>query len=139
LKAHLLSPEDVGCVWDDVAPMLSAVTERSEGEFEANDYLQYLSSGVMQLWIAIEDKEIIMSMITQIITYPQKKVLRVIALAGENFKEVHEQFNDMLESFAINLGCTSLELWGRKGWKKMLPEWNSNYIVFTKDLTSKMH
>ena len=95
MKAHLLSPEDVGCVWDDVAPMLSAVTERSEGEFEANDYLQYLSSGVMQLWIAIEDKEIIMSMITQIITYPQKKVLRVIALAGENFKEVHEQFSDM--------------------------------------------
>ena len=78
-------------------------------------------------------------MITQIIPYPQKKVLRVIALAGKNFKEVHDNFIDILETFAIRSGCSSLELWGRKGWKKMLPDWDSKYIVFTKDLKSRMH
>ncbi len=139
MKAHLISPEDVPYIWDDVAPMLARVTERSEGELEADDYLEPLSSGLMQLWIVTEDKEITMSMVTQIIYYPQKKVLRTIALAGENFKEVHDNFIDLVESFAIRLGCSSLELWGRKGWKKMLPDWNSKYIVFTKDLTKKMH
>ncbi len=139
MKAHLISPEDVPYVWGDVGPMIARVTEQTEGEFEPDDYLESLARGHMQLWLATEDKEIIISMITQIIPYPQKKVLRVIALAGKNFKEVHDNFIDILETFAIRSGCSSLELWGRKGWKKMLPDWDSKYIVFTKDLKSRMH
>lgn len=78
-------------------------------------------------------------MVTQVIHYPQKQVLRVIALSGERFKEVHDTFISMVESFAIRIGCSALELWGRKGWKKLLPEWNDSYTVFTKDLKERMH
>jgi len=45
----------------------------------------------------------------------------------------------MFESFAIDNGCAALELWGRKGWKKMLPEWNDSYIVYTKEIKERMH
>ncbi len=139
MKTHLISAEDVPYIWDDVAPMLHRVKEHSEGELEIDDFLDHLTMGGMQLWIATEDKEIIMSAVTQIISYPQKKILRVIALAGENFKEVHDNCINMVESFAIKNQCSALELWGRKGWKKMLPDWNSNYIVYTKDLKERMH
>jgi hypothetical protein len=139
LKTHLISAEDVPYIWDDVAPMLHRVKEHSEGELEIDDFLDHLTMGGMQLWIATENKEIIMSAVTQIISYPQKKILRVIALAGENFKEVHDNCINMVEAFAIKHQCSSLELWGRKGWKKMLPDWNSNYIVYTKDLKERMH
>jgi hypothetical protein len=139
LKAHLIQPEDVAYLWDDVGPMLARVTERSEGEMEPDDYLETLTQGAMQLWIATEEKNITLAMVTQIISYPQKKVLRVIAISGERFIEVHSQFNDMVEAFAIRVGCSSMELWGRKGWKKMLPDWKDSYIVFTKDLKERMH
>ena len=139
MKAHLVSPEDVPYIWDDVGPMINRVTEHSEGELETDDFLEHLMSGGMQLWIATEDKEIIMSMVTQVIAYPQKRILRIIAIAGKNFREGHDNFINMVEAFAIKRQCSSLELWGRKGWKKMLPEWNSNYIVFTKDLKERMH
>jgi hypothetical protein len=139
LKAHLISPEDVAYLWDDVGPMLARVTERSEGEMEPDDYLETLTQGAMQLWIATEEKNITLAMVTQIISYPQKKVLRVIAISGEKFIEAHSQFNDMVEAFAIRVGCSSMELWGRKGWKKMLPDWKDSYIVFTKDLKERMH
>ena len=139
MKTHLISAEDVPYIWDDVAPMLHRVKEHSEGELEIDDFLDHLTMGGMQLWIATEDKEIIMSAVTQIISYPQKRVLRVIALAGENFREVHDNCINMVEAFAIKNQCSALELWGRKGWKKMLPDWNSNYIVFTKDLKERMH
>jgi hypothetical protein len=119
--------------------MLAKVTERSEGEFEPDDYLETLTHGIMQLWIATEENNITLAMVTQIIPYPQKKVLRVIAISGEKFIEAHSQFNDMVEAFAIRVGCSSMELWGRKGWKKMLPEWKDSYIVFTKDLKERMH
>ena len=139
MKTHLISAEDVPYIWDDVAPMLHRVKEHSEGELEIDDFLDHLTMGGMQLWIATEDKEIVMSAVTQIISYPQKRVLRVIALAGENFREVHDNCINMVEAFAIKNQCSALELWGRKGWKKMLPDWNSNYIVFTKDLKERMH
>lgn len=139
MKTHLISAEDVPYIWDDVGPMLHRIQEHSEGELETDDFLDQLMMGGMQLWIATEDKEIVMSAVTQIIQYPQKKILRVIALAGENFKEVHDNCINMVEAFAIKNQCSALELWGRKGWKKMLPDWNSNYIVFTKDLKERMH
>ena len=139
MKAHLIKPEDVACLWDDVGPMLQKVTERSEGEMEPDDYLETLTQGAMQLWIATEENSITLAMVTQIISYPQKKVLRVIAISGEKFIEAHSRFNDMVEAFAVRVGCSSMELWGRKGWKKMLPEWKDSYIVFTKDLQGRMH
>ena len=139
MKTHLINAEDVLYIWDDVGPMLARIQEHSEGELETDDFLEQLMMGGMQLWISTEDKEIVMSAVTQIIQYPQKKILRVIAIAGENFKEVHDNCINMVEAFAIKHQCSALELWGRKGWKKMLPDWNSKYIVFTKDLKERMH
>ena len=109
----------------------------TQGEFEADDYLESLTHGDMQLWIATEDNNMHSAMVTQIVPYPQKQILRVILIAGSDFKRLYE-FNDMVESFAIKTGCSGMELWGRKGWKKLLPDWESNYIVYTKDLKHRM-
>ena len=136
-KAHLLQPEDVAYIWEDVAPMLARVTSHTEGELEPDDFIEPLTHGEMQLWIAIEDKELIAALITQVIPYPQKKVLRLISLAGEDFSKFKD-FISMVESFAIRSECSSLEMWGRKGWKKLLPDWKDSYIVFTKDIKERM-
>ena len=138
MKAGLISPEDAVKIWDKVGPMLQKVVNHTEGELLPEDFLDNIVNGYMHLWLSVEDTEIIMAMVTQIIEYPRRKTLRIIAIAGKNFKETHSQFNDMIESFAIQTGCSGLELWGRKGWKKMLPDWESNYIVFTKNLKERM-
>ena len=137
LKAQIVQPEDVAYIWDQVAPLLEKVKEYSEGEAEPDDFLEALTHGDMQLWIATEDNNMHSAMVTQIVPYPQKQILRVILIAGSDFKRLYE-FNDMIESFAIRTGCSAMELWGRKGSKKMLPDWESNYIVYTKDLKHRM-
>jgi hypothetical protein len=137
VKAHIVQPEDVPYIWDQVAPLLDRVREHTEGELETDDYLGELSDGNMQLWIATENNGLHSIMVTQIAVYPQKKVLKIISMAGSEFSRLYK-FNDMVESFAIKTGCSSMELWGRKGWKKLLPDWESNYIVFTKDLKYRM-
>ena len=137
LKAQIVQPEDIAYIWEEVAPLLNRVKEHSEGEAEPDDFLEPLTHGHMQLWIATEDKQMHSAMITQIIVYPQKKVLRVISIAGSDFRRLYE-FNDMVESFAIKTGCSGMELWGRRGWKKLLPDWESNYIVYSKDLKHRM-
>ena len=137
MKAHIVQPEDIAYIWDQVAPLLERVKEHSEGELETDDFLEPLTHGDMQLWIATENQKMHSAMVTQIVPYPQKKVLKIISMAGSEFSRLYE-FNDMVESFATKTGCSSMELWGRKGWKKLLPDWESNYIVFTKDLKHRM-
>ena len=139
LKPHLLYPDDVPYVWEDVAPMLAKAAVHSEGELEPEDFLEPLSTGEMQLWVAYEDDDHInAAMVTQFIQYPQKKILRIISLAGEDFKKI-KNFQAMIEGFAIKHGCTAIELWGRKGWKKLLPDWKDAYTVYTKELQHRLH
>ena len=137
MRTHLLSPEDVPYMWEQVAPLLARVSRHTEGEMEPDDYIEPLTHGDMQLWVATEDKKILAALITQIIPYPQKRILRLISLAGEEFNRFKDCL-DMVEAFAINNHCTALEMWGRKGWKKLLPDWKDSYIVYTKDIRTRM-
>ena len=137
MKARIIQPEDVAFVWEEVDPLLDTVKEHTEGELETDDFLEPLTHGDMQLWIATEGSTVHGVMVTQLIPYPQKKILRIISLAGENFEELRE-FQEMIEAFAVKTGCTALEMWGRKGWKKLLPDWEDTYVVYTKDLKHRM-
>ena len=119
--------------------MLAKAAVHSEGELEPEDFIDPLSTGEMQLWVAYEDNDNIhAAMVTQFIQYPQKKILRIISLAGQNFEEI-KSFQSMIEGFAIRYGCTAIEMWGRKGWKKLLPDWKDSYTVYTKELQHRLH
>ena len=137
MKARIIQPEDVAYVWEEVAPLLDTVKEHTEGELETDDFLEPLTHGDMQLWIATEGSTVHGVMVTQLVPYPQKKILRIISLAGDNFEELRG-FQEMIEAFAVKTGCTALEMWGRKGWKKLLPDWEDTYVVYTKDLKHRM-
>ena len=120
--------------------MLAKAAVHSEGELEPEDFIEPLSTGEMQLWVAYEDNESIhAAMVTQFIQYPQKKILRIISVAGEDFKWNITNFQEMIDSFALKYGCTAIELWGRKGWKKLLPEWKDAYTEYTKELQHRIH
>ena len=136
-RVGVVHPAEVPKVWEKVRPQIDRCVPHSEGEMETPDFYVALIDGEMQLWIAVDDEEVIASMVTQIIPYAQKKVLRVIAIAGgEIDKWFH--FQSDLEEFAILMGCSSLEAWGRKGWKKILTDWKASYVVYTKALDRRL-
>ena len=138
MKAHIVQPEDIAYIWEEVAPLLERVKEHSEGELETDDFLEPLTHGDMQLWTAIKNNEIMASMVTQIVPYPRKRVLRIISIAGEEM-DGWIKYLHLIEDWALSVGCTSLECWGRKGWLKILRDWKCSYHILTKDLTARMH
>ena len=85
MKAGLISPEDAVKIWDRVGPMLQKVVDHTEGELQPEDFLDNIVNKYMHLWLAVEDADILMAMVTQIIEYPRRKTLRIIALSGKNF------------------------------------------------------
>ena len=137
-KIVLVSSDDVPYFWEKIHPHLELMEPHSEGELAPEDFYEAITNGDMQLWTAIKDNEIMASMVTQIVPYPRKRVLRIISIAGEGMDQ-WIGYIPLIEDWALSMGCTSLECWGRKGWLKVLKDWKCSYHILTKDLTGRMH
>ena len=137
-KIVLVSSDDVPYIWEKIHPHLELMEPHSEGELAPEDFYEAITHGDMQLWTAIKDNEIMASMVTQIVPYPRKRVLRIISIAGEEMNG-WIKYLPLIEDWALSAGCTSLECWGRKGWLKILKDWKCSYHIITKDLTGRMH
>ena len=137
-KIILVGAEDIPHIWEKVIPHVKAAELHSEGELTPEDFFEILMKDDMQLWVAVESGELLASMITQIITYTRKRVLRIISIGGDEM-ERWIKFLPLVENWALKVGCTSLECWGRKGWLKILQDWKCSYHIITKDLTHRMH
>jgi len=137
-RAVLVGIDEIESIWHHVQPLLEKSAPHSEGEMEAEDMFPILLSGEMQLWVAIENKEIIAAMVSQIISYPRKKVMRIISIGGSDMEKWMPNF-PIFENWALNLGCTSIEAWGRKGWLRVLDDWKCSYHIITKDIKHRIH
>jgi hypothetical protein len=137
-RIAMVSPDDVSVVWETIEEYIQGAIDHSQGEATLEDYYEHLSTGDMQLWLAVDKSNILACMVTQIAPYPSKRVLRIIAIGGIEM-ERWIQFLPDVEHWALNMGCTSLEVWGRKGWLKILRDWECSYHILTKDLTARMH
>ena len=138
-KVVLIQPDDLEVVWDEVVPLIDAALKYSEGELLSDDLVPPLETGKMQLCVAMSDG-VSAAMITEIITYPRKRVLRVITIAGKDGRGMSKWYGflPLIEGFAISINCSSLEAWTRKGMAKKLKDWEHKYMVITKDLKSRM-
>ena len=132
-KGFFVPPDHVAAIWAYVLPHIEAAVDHSEGELLAEDVYAPLCMGDMQLWVVVQDTAIVSSMITEIITYPRKRTLRVLSLGGRGLKKWYYLFKEV-EKFALYQECDSIEAWARKGFEKMLPDWKSSYQVLTKEL-----
>ena len=138
-KVVLIQPGDLEVVWDEVVPLIDAALKYSEGELLSEDLVPPLETGKMQLWVALSEG-VVAAMITEIVVYPRKKVLRVITIAGKDGRGMSKWYGflPLIEGFALNNNCSSLEAWTRKGMAKKLKDWEHKYMVITKDLKQRM-
>ena len=138
-KVVLIQPGDLELVWDEVVPLIEAALKHSEGEIIPEDLVKPIKTGKMQLWVALSDG-VIAAMITEIVVYPRKRVLRVITIAGKDGHGMSKWYGflPLVEGFALSNNCSSLEAWTRKGMAKKLTDWEHKYMVITKDLKSRM-
>jgi hypothetical protein len=136
-KVALVEAEDVDMVWGDVSPLIEKALLHAEGELIPDDIKKHLDTSELRLWVALENKDVIASMVTEIVQYPRKKIVRVITLAGKDMSMWYD-FLPMLEGYAIRNGCSSLEAWTRKGMTRKLKDWKHSYDIITKDLKQRM-
>jgi hypothetical protein len=88
--------------------------------------IDIVKRGDAQLW-ALKDSAIV----TEIIDYPQRRTLR-FWLAGGNLKTLLE-VEPKIRKWSILYRCEAVEIIGRKGWEKVMKDYEPTAIVLVKE------
>lgn len=98
-----------------------------------DDVLTTLCSGDRQIWIVHFNEKIEACFITEIINYPQAKNCRLIIGTGKG-RQYWQHWRGILEQWAKSIGCTSMEVFARTGWKKIFNDYKSTHVILEKEL-----
>lgn len=110
--------------WCHVEVMLDSGLEHADGKLTLADVKRLVNESLMQLWIVSGEQDgIVGSFVTEILRFPQKKVLSIVILGGVNFDKWKHLLSE-LEAFALKNECKSIEFHGRPGWERKYREMN---------------
>jgi hypothetical protein len=134
-----ITSDKIDSVWDRCAKFIEMGNSHSQYELSVMDYYEKLINQEMQLLILYNDeKEIVCALTTEIVQYPQKKVCRIISLGGKDLDKWVEEWLDIIEKWAEENDCDSIETYCRKGFIKKLEKfgYSNTYVVLGKELTT---
>ena len=132
IEVSMVPPQYVDSCWDKVEAFLEKAAEYTYGRYTASNIYDALLDGENQLWVAFDGKEFKGAVVTNIIAYPQKKVLCMQFCGGENLKEWKDPMLALLRRFAKDMGCESIESTARRGWAKIFQNdgYAANWVTF---------
>ena len=117
-------------VWDMVEPLLIPAVGYSDGKYAIKDIYDQLKEKNMQLWVIADNEDIIhAAIVTQIVEYPNKKVMFIVLVGGVKF-DTWSHVLPHFVAFAEDHQCESIEAYGRTGWETKL-----KHLGFKKILT----
>jgi hypothetical protein len=143
-RSVLLSPKEVLRLWPTLEPEITKALEHGIDELTAFDVCRQALDNKIQVWATIDqDNKIVCTTTTRILPYESTKVLQIITCtgSGRQWKEFYEQHR-AVEDFAKANGCSSVQVWGRKGWQRNLQKLTSRsghkyetlYYVFNMEI-----
>lgn len=127
-------------VWKEAREHLVRFEKAARGGCTADDLGRMIVDDKQQLWIiANDDNEIIGAIVTQVSDLPQKKVLEIVACAGNSDNRLDEFLYESmkeLEEFARLNYCDVIRVEGRKGWSRALKPYgfDQTAIILEKEI-----
>ena len=129
--------ENIDGWWPLVQEYLNAALEYGLGEYSIEDIKKSCKSKNMQLWVNFNKEGVQGAFITKVSVYPQKNILCVLLLGGNEFMKWRDEADALLNAFGKEKNCEYVELFGRKGWGKVLKDINykEQTRLFAKEIT----
>jgi len=116
--------ENIEGWWPLVQEYLIAALEYGLGEYSIEDIKKSCLAKNMQLWVNFNKEGVQGAFITKVSMYPQKNILCVLLLGGNEFMKWRDEADALLNAFGKEKNCEYVELFGRKGWGKVLKDIN---------------
>lgn len=128
---------DFEMAWSNSVALLDKAIAFSDGKETLENIKRQVERRDMQFWVVVDFSkppfEILAAFVTRIECHPKKKVLSIPYLGG---KEAERWLDNIaiIEDFARSNGCESVEVIGRRGWIKKLPDYEPIHTVIRKVL-----
>jgi hypothetical protein len=132
IEVSMVPKEYIDTCWDKIEPFMIKAAESTYGRYSADNLYDMVKDGEHQLWVAYDDQTFKGSVLTNIMNYPQRKILCMGFCGGIDFKEWKTPIIDLLKKFAKDTGCDSIEAFGRPGWSKIFKNdgYQSKWVTF---------
>jgi hypothetical protein len=119
IEVSLVPVEYIDTCWDKVEKFVDKAAKYTYGRYTTNNIYDMVKEGDYQLWVAYDGKDFKGVVVTNILTYPQRKLLGMQFCGGEELSTWKTQMLDLLKRFARDSGCEGIESTGRPGWAKV--------------------
>ena len=119
IDASLIPPQYIDSCWGRVEGFIEKAAKYTYGRYTVSNIYDLVKDGEYQLWVAIDGKDFKGAVVTNIITYPQRKLLGLQFCGGEELDTWKEPMLNLLKRFAKDVGCEGIESTGRPGWAKV--------------------
>ena len=118
----LYNINNIELYWEAAKPYIEKALFKTgaNAEYGIDDIKKALLDEKMQLWLWVADDDVMAVGVTEIICYPQSKMLS-LSFAGSEKMTIEDWFNgsvDELIRFAKHHGCNAIKGSGRPGWIK---------------------
>ncbi len=114
----IIEPESAVKMWPDIEHFANEALEFAFDGMKTEDLLSWIVTGRLVLVVLTRDQEIIASMTLEIVEHEHEKICHCLTFAGEDLESWVEQWLDIWEMIARELGCQKITIKGREGWAR---------------------
>ena len=136
LELILVAPEFLPAAWPKIKPLLDATTETWELYASEEDIATLIINGQFKLWMVMRRYDLVLAVLTQLISYPKIVEQRIFWCAG---KEIDEALGllELIEKYGRKHGAILSGVSGRDGWTKKLQSrgYRKAGVLLIKDLS----
>jgi hypothetical protein len=119
-----------------IIKVLLQTAEKYYQEFMSLDHIiEAAQRGDFQIWLAVNGGKPFLCLVTELAEYPNKRVLSLLQFGGYRMNNFLEHL-DILERWALQMGCSSIETHCREGLAHLLAQhgYKSRAVIVSKQL-----
>lgn len=128
-----ISASRIKGMWGVIQPHIDRALRHDTGRYSANSIYHALLRRDMQLFVAESEGRIRAVCVTEIRNYPQKRVGTIFLCAGEGVADWLPHLSQ-IEGWMREKGCKEIDIYGRPGWAKLLPDYQFARVMLRKEL-----
>jgi hypothetical protein len=132
IQVSMVPPQYVDTCWKEIEPYMEKAAEYTYGRYTSDDIYDSLKEYDHQLWVAFDGGKIKGAVVTNIITYPKRKILCMSFCGGVGLKDWKDPMLELLKKFAKDVGCDGIEATARRGWAKVFENdgYKGHWVTF---------
>jgi len=141
ITVSMVPAEYIDTCWSKISGFLDKAADYTYGRYKVDDIYDSITDYGYHLWVAYDNDEFKGAVVTNFMSYPQRKVLCMTFCGGENLAEWKTPMLELLQRFAWDTGCDGIEATARPGWAKVFQAdgYKRNWVTFELPIQGAKH